>query len=160
MAAVGPWSRALDPWAHGLLWCITILLRRYSILSYYFIYYFIYFIYYFIYFLRALSYCVPSVNSKLHFRLRLRIVKPISWILTYFIDFHPKPILGADGDDDDGDDDGGRISSNLQPPFPSRPGITYPVRAPALTPINNKQLKGTRYGNFQEIPNSRPMGRP
>ena len=37
-------------------------------------------------------------------------------------------------DGDDGGGDGGRISSNLHPPFPSRPGITYPVRAPALTP--------------------------
>ena len=41
--------------------------------------------------------------------------------------------MGADGDGGDG----GRISSNLQPPFPSRPGITYPVRAPALTPIKD-----------------------
>ena len=49
--------------------------------------------------------------------------------------FTKNPILGADGGAGD-DGGGGRISSNLQPPFPSRPGITYPVRAPALTPIS------------------------
>ena len=52
------------------------------------------------------------------------------------IPFSPKTLLwGADGDGGGGGGDGGRISSNLQPPFPSHPGITYPVRAPALTPI-------------------------
>ena len=45
--------------------------------------------------------------------------------------FLPKTLLwGVDGDGDGGDD-GGKKSSDLQPPFPSRPGITYPVRAPA-----------------------------
>ena len=38
--AHGPWARA-----HGLLWCITILIRLYSILLYYFIYVIYYYIF-------------------------------------------------------------------------------------------------------------------
>ena len=55
------------------------------------------------------------------------------------------PFGGDDGDGDDGDGgggggdggggDGGRIPGQVQAPIPSRPGITYPVRAPPLTPI-------------------------
>ena len=51
------------------------------------------------------------------------------------ISFLPKTLLWRVDGDGDGGDGGGRISPNLQPPFPSRPGITYPIRAPALTPI-------------------------
>ena len=50
------------------------------------------------------------------------------------------------GGDGGGGGDDGRISSNLQPPFPSHPGMKYPVRAkPSL------RLLKKRGSTLQEI---------
>jgi hypothetical protein len=52
--------------------------------------------------------------------------------------------LGVDDDDGGGD---GRISSQLQPPIPSRPGMKYPVRAnPSL------RLSGVLLGTLGSAP--------
>ena len=125
---MGPWSLVVHYYINTPLFDI--------ILYIYFIYYFIYFIYYFIYFLRALSYCVPSMWIQNRLFDSSNNFEADFLNFNIFHRFSPKTYFwGPDGGGDD--DDGGRISSNLQPPFPSRPGITYPARAPALTPIYN-----------------------
>ena len=61
------------------------------------------------------------------------------WLLSNYLIFGD----GGDDGDGDGDGDGGRISGRAQAPIPSHPGITYPVRAPPLTPTRGV-LEGSR----------------